>query len=202
MRVKNDIRKLIVKNCIVVYGLLGAICFCMFINYQTNKAAMAESREYLYAVMPSGELCPMKWHNRRDNIDIEIKHHLQMLVDNFYSLTQYNWEQKVEKALWLGDFENLHNERANKGYYNGFIQYDVVQNVILSPENIEIKHQEDGSISFYVEIGLEITKGATTKRLVKFIKGQIKEVDRNYPLNPHGLYIYDYVEEKTFTKDE
>ena len=197
MKIENDIRKILIRNSLITYGAVAIAVVALIMNYLTVRSAMEESRKYLYVVKESGEIVPMEYINRRENLSIEVKHHLQMMVDNFYNLNQFNWEEKsINKAFWLGDLEKLHLSRQNKGYYNRFIQYNIEQDAILWPKNIELQ-LIDGEYHFRIMIDLKVSQqgGAFTKWVV-FAKGVVSEKTRNFPHNPHGLWIKDYIEEQ------
>jgi hypothetical protein len=149
-------------------------------------------------ISTGGEIIPLKYADRRDNIVMEVKHHLTMLADNFYSLNQNNWEQKtVDKSFWLGDLEKIHKDRANKGYYNRFIQYNVVQTAALKPENIEVTSLNNNEeFEFKIIIDMQDNYQGTTSDYVIFARGKVRLTDRNFPDNPHGLWVYDYLEDK------
>ena len=197
MKAENDIRKILIRNSLITYAAVAIALGAMILNFLTTKSAVEESRKYLYMVRESGEIVPMEYINRRENLSIEVKHHLQMMVDNFYTLNQFNWEEKsVNKAFWLGDFENLHTARQNKGYYNRFIQYNVEQQADLRPHNIELE-LTDNEYRFKIMIDLKVSQtGGTSSKWVIFAKGKVSEKTRNFPHNPHGLWISEYLEEQ------
>lgn len=197
MKAENDIRKILIRNSLITYAAVAIALGAMILNFLTTKSAVEESRKYLYMVRESGEIVPMEYINRRENLSIEIKHHLQMMVDNFYTLNQFNWEEKsVNKAFWLGDFENLHTARQNKGYYNRFIQYNVEQQADLRPHNIELE-LADNEYRFKIMIDLKVSQtGGASSKWVIFAKGKVSEKTRNFPHNPHGLWISEYLEEQ------
>lgn len=197
MKVQNEIRKILIRNSLVTYAAVVIAVVAMIMNHLSTRAAIEESRKYLYMVRESGEIVPMEYMNRRENLSIEVKHHLQMLVDNFYNLNQFNWEEKsVNRAFWLGDMEKIHIARQNKGYYNRFIQYNIEQEANLWPQNIEVA-EIDGKFHFKIMIDLKISQsgGGSTKWVV-FAKGIVTEKTRNFPHNPHGLWISDFIEEQ------
>lgn len=197
MKAENDIRKILIRNSLITYAAVAIALGAMILNFLTTKSAVEESRKYLYMVRESGEIVPMEYINRRENLSIEVKHHLQMMVDNFYTLNQFNWEEKsVNKAFWLGDFENLHTARQNKGYYNRFIQYNVEQQADLRPHNIELE-LADNEYRFKIMIDLKVSQtGGASSKWVIFAKGKVSEKIRNFPHNPHGLWISEYLEEQ------
>lgn len=191
MKKQDDIYKYLIRNSLITYTSTAITIITIALFFLRGNKAIEESREYLYMIRESGEIVPIEWVNRRDNIKIELKHHLQMFVYDFYSLNQFNWESKIEKSLWLGDFEKLNTYRESSGYYNKFIQYNAIQEADLPPENIElsiIDNVYDFKIIIYINV--------SGKKFALFSKGKIKITDRNFPHNPHGAWIYDYIEEQ------
>lgn len=81
--IQNDIRKLLVRNSIVTYAMCGVAVVAMLLTYLTSIKSVDESRKYLYMVRTDGEVVPMQWVNRRENLAVEMKHHVFMFVENF-----------------------------------------------------------------------------------------------------------------------
>ncbi|MFV0468634.1 MAG: hypothetical protein ACK5MK_06875 [Dysgonomonas sp.] len=198
MKIQNDIRKFLLRNSIITYGCVLITGLTLFFHFKTESKAIDQARMYLYMINADGDIIPLKYADRRDNITMEVKHHLTMLVENFYSLNQNNWERKtVDKAFWLGDLEKIHKDRANKGYYNRFIQYNVIQTSAVKPENIEVRPLDSNNeFEFKIIIDMEDNYNGTISKYVIFAKGKAKVTDRNFPNNPHGIWVYEYLEEK------
>ena len=197
MKVENDIRKILIRNSLITFGAVAIALGAMVLNFMTTRSAIEESRKYLYMIRENGDVVPMEYVNRRENLSIEVKHHLQMMVENFYSLDQFNWEEKtINKSFWLGDLESLHVARQNKGYYNRFIQYNIEQQANLWPSNIELQ-EINGEYHFKIMIDLKVsqTTGTYTKWMI-FAKGKVSEKTSNFPHNPHGLWVSEYIEEQ------
>lgn len=202
MKTENNIRKFLIVNSLVTLALTSITIVSFILMYKMSRNAVIESREFIYAYNTEGDIIPMKWVQRRDNVEIEIRHHLQMFVKNFYDLNLQKWESNINKALYLGDFEKIHTHRLNEGYYNKFIQFNVVQEAELYPENIEVD-MTDEPYSFRLLIVIKESYGGQTKIFNVFAKGEIKELaDRNFPWNPHGLFIENYLEEQIIKVDK
>lgn len=193
----NDIRKFLIRNSIITYSSVLITITVLVLHFLTTNKAIEESRKYLYMIQESGEIVPLEWVERRDNLQIEIKHHLSMFVSAFYSLNTSNWEDHINKALYLADVETIHQDRENKGYYNRFIQYNIEQSGTLPPTNIELEEIDKDSYEFRIIIALEESYNKQKIPYLIFAKGKIRPIPsgRNFPHNPHGLWIYDYVEE-------
>jgi len=192
--VQNDIKKFLIRNSIITYAAVAVAFLCIVLMYLTSLKSVDESRKYIYLVSTEGDLVPLIQADRRENIAIEIKHHLTMFINDFYTLNQFNWEANVEKALWLGEFEQHHQKRVNEGYYNRFIQFGYTQEGVLYPENIELRQTANGAI-FNIIINLSETVDRRVNKFSIFAKGEIVVTNRNFPHNPHGLFISNYLEE-------
>ena len=116
------------NNTISILCLLSVLT-CFVLNSLERREAQRERAEYAYYVAADGEVIPAHYAARRDNIEIEIRHHLAMFVDAWYNLTQYDWEEKAERAGWLGgnSIRDLFIARKKAGYYNRFIQNNITQ---------------------------------------------------------------------------
>lgn len=58
------------------------------LNYLERRETLGKQLEFSYYVATDGEVIPARYAQRRDNIEIEIRHHLAMFVDDWYALTR------------------------------------------------------------------------------------------------------------------
>src|SRR5690606_40420488 len=75
--------------------------------------------------------------------------------------------------------------------YNRLLQYSLVQNVLRSDSRIQ---QYNGTFSFRTLTVFEINRGSVTDTYELVSSGKLIPVERNFPNNPHGLLITDYIE--------
>jgi hypothetical protein len=143
----------------------------------------------------NGEVIPMKWMQRDENIKVEIKDHLEKFHTYFYQYDAFNVEKSLEKSLWFGDnsIEQLYIKRKNDGWYTKVSNYGIKQTIEILPENIEVQGNNE-PYSFRVKAILSITQDEQTVRYSFETTGLIIFVSRNYPLNPHGLLITRFAE--------
>ena len=173
---KLDIYKTLIINRMVVWGLMLAfIASAAIFAYALNNLYTKQLNTVL-VLDTDGEVIPMKWMQRDENIKVEIKDHL-------------------EKSLWFGDnsVEQLYIKRKNDGWYTKVSNYGIKQTIETLPENIEIQGNEE-PYSFKVKSTLSITQDDQTIRYSFETTGIIIFVSRNYPLNPHGLLITRFAE--------
>lgn len=140
-----------------------------------------------------GDIIPYKWMNRKEAIDVEIKHHLQLFHEYFYQYSSLNVVENTEKALWLGDssIQQLYVKRKNEGWYNRVRMYNINQKITIDSLKL---YGFDEPYHFKAYCTLNIAQGNLLDAYHFESEGQIIFTDRNYPLNPHGLLITKYME--------
>ncbi|MBK7625590.1 MAG: conjugal transfer protein TraK [Bacteroidales bacterium] len=192
---KIDIYKTLIINRLVVWGLLiSFVCSSAIFAFSINNLYTKQLNTVL-VLDSNGEVIPMKWMQRDENIKVEIKDHLEKFHTYFYQYDAFNVEKSLEKALWFGDnsIEQLYIKRKNDGWYTKVSSYGIKQTIEILSENIEILGNNE-PYSFRVKAGLSITQDDQTVRYSFETTGLIIFVSRNYPLNPHGLLITRFAE--------
>lgn len=162
-------------------------------NYMTYKTALVESRKFIYAIDKEGEIIPLRLIEDRENIEIEIQHHIEMFVDNFYSLDQHNVHAKVEKARWLADVRKWYDLRLNKNFYNEIKDFQIRYSANIV--DLSIVRSDNRNYNFTMTIEIKRSDISQSKTLL-YTSGNIILTDRNYPHNPHGLFIENYTEQR------
>jgi hypothetical protein len=192
---KIDIYKTLIINRLVVWGLMiSFVCSSAIFAFSINSL-YAKQLNAVLVLDTNGEVIPMKWMQRDENIKVEIKDHLEKFHTYFYQYDAFNVEKSLEKALWFGDnsIEQLYIKRKNDGWYTKVSSYGIKQTIEILPENIAI-HGNDEPYSFRVKASLSIIQDDQTVRYSFETTGLIIFVSRNYPLNPHGLLITRFAE--------
>ncbi len=183
------------NNTISILCLL-LVLVCFVLNSLERREAQRERSEYAYYVAADGEVIPARYAQRRDNIEIEIRHHLAMFVNAWYSLTQYDWQQKAEAAGWLGgnSLRDLFIARKKAGYYNRFIQNNLTQTAQIA--DLQIRPEADGTYSFELVVDIQERSDAYARTWRLLAGGAVRVIERSWPHNPHGLWIEPYLETK------
>jgi hypothetical protein len=192
---KIDIYKTLIVNRMVVWGLIIAFIVSSAIFAFSINDLYSKQLNTVLVLDTDGEVIPMKWMQRDENIKVEIKDHLEKFHTYFYQYDAFNVEKSLEKALWFGDnsIEQLYIKRKNDGWYTKVSSYGIKQTIEILPENIEIQGNNE-PYSFRVKAILSITQDDQTIRYSFETTGLIIFVSRNYPLNPHGLLITRFAE--------
>jgi hypothetical protein len=192
---KIDIYKTLIVNRMVVWGLTIAFIVSSAIFAFSINNLYSRQLNTVLVMDTNGEVIPMKWMQRDENIKVEIKDHLEKFHTYFYQYDAFNVEKSLEKSLWFGDnsIEQLYIKRKNDGWYTKVSSYGIKQTIEILPENIEIQGNNE-PYSFRVKAILSITQDDQTVRYSFETTGLIIFVSRNYPLNPHGLLITRFAE--------
>jgi len=192
---KIDIYKTLIVNRMVVWGLTIAFIVSSSIFAFSINNLYSRQLNTVLVLDTNGEVIPMKWMQRDENIKVEIKDHLEKFHTYYYQYDAFNVEKSLEKSLWFGDnsVEQLYIKRKNDGWYTRVSNYGIKQTIEILPENIEIQGNNE-PYSFRVKAILSITQDEQTVRYSFETTGLIIFVSRNYPLNPHGLLITRFAE--------
>jgi hypothetical protein len=192
---KIDIYKTLIVNRLVVWGLATAFIVSSAIFAFSLNNLYSRQLNSVLVLDTNGEVIPMKWMQRDENIKVEIKDHLEKFHTYFYQYDAFNVEKSLEKSLWFGDnsVEQLYIKRKNDGWYTKVSTYGIKQTIEILPENIVVEGNKE-PYSFRVKALLSITQDEQTVRYSFETTGLIIFVNRNYPLNPHGLLITRFAE--------
>ncbi len=191
-RKKADIHKSLKTNnnntrlVVIVSGVvcLGAI-FAVMNLYKNNN-------RFVYGMSKDNSLLPLELIEKKELESIFVKGHIQLFMTSFYDYDQWNYEQQIEKALWLVDDsgKELYFFYKNNGHFNLLIQSNSSQSI----GNVKI--QIDNSGQFLTEAIVKVNKlnqlESNNYRLV--CQGKIMKVSQNYPKNPYGYLITNFKE--------
>ncbi|UAB83129.1 conjugal transfer protein TraK [Zunongwangia sp. SCSIO 43204] len=152
-----------------------------------------ESQDNAFVINEEGNIIPLKLVNQRENLKVEALAHLELFHRYFYGLNANNYKNNIEKSLWLGNssVSDLYQQKQADGVYNRLLQYSLVQKVITIDSQVDLQNQP---YQFSTTTIFEINRGSVTDRYELKTAGQLLQVDRNFPHNPHGLLITDFFE--------
>lgn len=174
---------------VIVFAFISS-SLSVFITYTIHE----KSLNSVFAINTDGSIIPLKLIDQRENFKVEALAHLELFHNYFYDIDASNYEQNLEKALWLGNssVDNLYRQKKADGVYNRLIQYSLLQNVLNITSTISIV---DHQYHFKTKTIFEINRGTVKDTYALITTGKLIPVDRNFPKNPHGLLITDFFEE-------
>lgn len=191
LRLNRFIVLAVVTLCLVATGLsLGML-------YRFNDRMLNSA----FAVHTDGSILPLKLVDQRENREVEARSHLDRFHRLFYGLEASNHRARLEKALWLGDasVDNVYRQKRVDGVYNRLLQYSLRQEVL----QVDIELQmEQSPWSFRARTVFVVHRGNVRDRYELITTGELVEVDRNFPNNPHGLLIGNFFERSLFKLNE
>lgn len=152
-----------------------------------------ESLQNAFAISTTGEVIPLKLVDQNENLEVEALAHLELFHGYFYDIDASNYESNLEKALWLGNnsVDNTYRQKKTEGVYNRLIQYSLVQNLLRLESKVDLNAYP---YAFQTTLVFEINRGSITDTYELITTGNLIQVDRNFPHNPHGLLITDFFE--------
>src|SRR5690606_29935522 len=173
--------------CVIVCSLLIS-SFSLWMVYTIHNKALNAA----FAVNTDGSIIPLKLVTQKENFKVEALAHLDLFHNYFYSIDASNYEKNLEKALWLANssVSDLYRQKKAEGVYNRLLQYSLVQKVLHSDSQIE---SNNGNHTFRTLTVFQINRGSITDTYRLVSTGRLITVDRNFPNNPHGLLITDYI---------
>ena len=147
----------------------------------------------MFAVNTDGSVIPLKLTSEKENLEVEALAHLELFHKYFYGIDASNYENHLEKALWLGNnsVDNIYRQKKSEGIYNRLIQYSLVQKVKSIKTELDLEEEPYG---FRTTTIFEINRGKVIDSYELITTGKLIRVDRHFPRNTHGLLITDFFE--------
>lgn len=173
---------------VIVCALLSST-FSVWMAFTTNNNVLNSA----FAINTDGSIIPLKLVAQKENFKVEALAHLELFHQYFYNIDASNYENNLEKALWLGNssVDNLYRQKKADGVYNRLLQYSLVQKVMSIDSRIT---ENNDSYSFTTTTIFEINRGTIIDTYELVSTGNLIIVDRNFPNNPHGLLITNFFE--------
>lgn len=176
------------------------VLFVVLISFTSSIISMVQVRKAYkelihkaFVVNTDGSVVPLSLADQRDNLEVEARAHLDLFHQYFYNLSTSNYEENLEKALWLGNssVDEVYRQKKADGVYNRLIQYSLVQQVTGIQTELDLVKEP---FMFRTVVHFEINRGSITDKYELITSGKLLRVDRNFPRNPHGLLITEFFE--------
>lgn len=191
----NNFKKYLLLNSLITYSFCVIVIVILLTVYKNTLLMRQETHQYIYTTRSDGEVVPMWIIARRDNLEIEMKHHLLMFVQNFYGVNQGTYHANKEKALWLGDFRELYEQSARIELYNNIVTYSIEYSANVDYGNIELIEVDSDHYSFRMIIDISEKIGNNIRNFAFVSSGSIDVQETRNDSNPHALFIRNYIEE-------
>lgn len=196
MKVGENIFYKLKRNNVAVYVMavitLVSVVSASYFSYQTYL----HSRNHVYAIDSKGQMIPLTLiDNKKDRIR-QVMANADLFVNYAYDIDAFNYKEKKEKLSWLLDNHviRIFKNKENAGYYNQLLQYNIIQHAKVLPETMKWS-EENGKYTLRFISQIQIINTGQKQVYNIQIKLNMIDVSINYPYNPYGLLIVDYVEE-------
>lgn len=182
-------------NRIIVLAVIGfaliSTLSAAWVVYDMHQKSLNNA----FAISTDGSVIPLKWVSQRENLEVEVLAHLDLFHRYFYNIDASNFENHLEKALWLGNssVDDLYRQKRADGVYNRLIQYSLVQHVVSIESQVDLTQDP---YRFTTTTVFEINRGSVVDTYELQSTGQLIHVDRHFPHNTHGLLITNYFEQQ------
>lgn len=197
--VGKDIYSELKKNTRTVWGIvivaIAAISSTLFLAF----SIYSDSTNKIFTVNNKGDLIPLSLVSQKaDKIKV-IKANAEYFTKQFYDLDQYSLKDKKERALWLVGEQptKIIKDKDNKGYYNDFLSLNgLVQRAEILPDSWEVSNvDENPNVKFAVMV--KRINGKNEDFYRSDVELRMTKVNINYPYNPFGYLITNFVESLT-----
>ena len=181
------LNRLIVLSVTIVAFLSSS--FALWSVFDMNQRMLSS----MFAVNTDGSIIPLKLIDEKENLEVEALAHLRLFHQYFYGIDTSNFEDNLEKALWLGNssVDNVYRQKKAEGVYNRLMQYSLVQKVLEINSEVDVSQEPYG---FRTVTIFEINRGDVVDRYELVTTGELLKVDRQFPRNTHGLLITNFFE--------
>lgn len=197
MKIGANIFYKLKKNYTMVY-VMGAITIIAIVSsayfsYQTYLY----SRNHIYAIDSRGQMLPLNLLDGKNDRIKQVKANADLFVNYAYDIDAFNYKEKKERLSWLIDNQviRIFKDKENQGYYNQLLQYNIVQHAKVLPETMQWSEQ-NGTYNLRFLTQIQIINTGEKQIYNIQVKLSMIDVSINYPFNPYGLLIVDYVEEQ------
>lgn len=196
MKVGENIFYKLKKNNVAVYVMgvitLVSVVSAAYFSYQTYL----HSRNHVYAIDSKGQMIPLTLIDEKKDRIRQVMANADLFVNYAYDIDAFNYKEKKEKLSWLLDNNviRIFKNKENAGYYNQLLQYNIIQHAKVLPETMKWS-EENGKYTLRFISQIQIINTGQKQVYNIQIKLNMIDVSINYPYNPYGLLIVDYVEE-------
>ena len=196
MKVGENIFYKLKRNNVAVYVMavitLVSVVSSAYFSYQTYL----HSRNHVYAIDSKGQMIPLTLIDEKKDRIRQVMANADLFVNYAYDIDAFNYKEKKEKLSWLLDNNviRIFKNKENAGYYNQLLQYNIIQHAKVLPETMQWS-EENGKYTLRFVSQIQIINTGQKQVYNIQIKLSMIDVSINYPYNPYGLLIVDYVEE-------
>ncbi|WP_136468002.1 conjugal transfer protein TraK [Flagellimonas onchidii] len=190
----KNIYEVLRLNRFIVLTIVIACSLSTVISSLVSVKMFNKAVNGAFAIGRNGEVMPLKWMEQIEGLQVEALNHLDLFHSYFYGIDATNFENNIEKSLWLGDesVDNVYRQKKADGVYNRLVQYSLVQKVIDIDSQIDLTAEP---YPFKTVTVFQINRGSIIDTYELVTTGKLIHLEkRNFPKNTNALLITDYFE--------
>ncbi|WP_345954634.1 conjugative transposon protein TraK [Mucilaginibacter sp. PAMB04168] len=172
---------------LLILACLLISCFAIYQSYRSS----ARDRNHIY-ILANGKALEAFAADRRDNVPVEIRDHIKMFHQHFFTLDpdEKVIQANITKALYLADgsARTAYNNLKESGYFAGLVSGNISQQIEVDSVSLDMDRYPYYFKCFATEQLIRATS-TVTRSLVT--QGYLRNVSRS-DNNPHGFLIQNW----------
>lgn len=175
-------------------GLLFILCCLAMGFFYSQQKISGFNQKHAYLLNESTPLLSQEAKEALlEDFSISAKAHLRDFIELFFAYDKDTYENRLERALWLGD-DSIKAIYENLSYWFTTVsQNNIITKILWEDPQREISlSQKKESCLFTLKCLLEVDRQGEKKTFSLLAKGSLTEVSKNFPLNPYGLLICNF----------
>ena len=192
----KDIYSELKKNSRVVWGAVIIAIVTVLSSVYFAVHVYNDSSNKIYTINNKGNLIPLSLISKKKDKVKVIQAATEYFVKQFYELDQYSINDKKERVLWLVGKQptTIIKDKSNKGYYSNFLSINgLVQKAQILNDTWNITNI-DSNPTVDVTVLVKRINGNNKEYFKANISLRMAKVNINYPYNPFGYLITDFIE--------
>jgi conjugative transposon TraK protein len=169
---------------LLIAACIGISCYAVYKSYQSSD----NYKNHIY-ILANGKALEAYAADRKDNIPVEIRDHVKVFHQDFFTLTPDDKQilSDITKALYMADesAKKAYDDLKEAGYYNNIVSGNISQTVNVDSVQVDINQYPFYFKCFATE-KLARSTSTVTRSLVT--QGFLRNVSRS-DNNPHGFLI-------------
>lgn len=189
----KDIYQVLKLNRLIVLAVIIMAFISSTLSLYHATSAQKALLNKTFVVDSQGTILPLRIADQSEYLQVEALAHLETFHRYFYELNTSNFEEHLQKALWLADesVDQVYRQKQMEGVYNRLLQYALVQKVTQIKSSLDMT---TAPYKFMTTVYFEITRGDLTDHYQLETSGELIRVERQFPKNPHGFLVTDFFE--------
>ena len=123
--------------------------------------------------------------------EMEAMHQSRYFIDNFFQFDKSNYNQHLNRGLWLGDnsVRDVYKDLVKKGWYNNVIENNIRQYAEYKENDIQINYDKKPfqvTANFNIVLRGDDDQEESHPVTIKF---NLADCDRDFDKNPHGFEV-------------